>query len=86
MGLTEDKFVEYMERIPILMTELDRVLSVLARIEQQNDILSLQLDLFEIDEEKLAEHQEIKRRIQEKRDAIATLQSEANELEKQLED
>lgn len=86
--ITEQRFVELMEQIPVMAEKLDRIMSFLDHI-QEHGLLGVRKDdeassPFEVDSAAFADDQRKMELIQQKKREVEKLMREANELEREL--
>ena len=86
--ITEEKFVELMERIPVMEEKLDALLLAFEKISQNRNgigiVTNSEFPPFTFSEEVAQDHELIKAQMEEKRREAERLQQEANELRDKL--
>ena len=88
--MTEDQFIEYMERIPAMEEKLDRLLLAFSKIVENGNLTGIVFNstegepFVEFSENKQREQQVTLDIIHEKVEEARKLQKEADELREQL--
>jgi cell shape-determining protein MreC len=86
--MTEEKFVELMERIPVMEEKLNALLFAFEKISKNQNsfgiITNSEFPPFTFSEKAAQDHELIKAQIEKKRREAEKLQQEANELRDKL--
>ena len=86
--ISEERFVELIEQIPVLSEKIDRILSVLDTIAENGSTIGMDRspegDPFELDPNRMQQERAVLEEIRRKKEESAKLRREADELERQL--
>ena len=89
MGLiTEERFVELIEKIPVMQEKLDRILSALKRMEESNNLKGFKRDIesdpFDFDKSRVEQDEASIEVMNTKRAESERLKQEADAIEREL--